>query len=112
MCSHEKSEEYLVSKNIHAVTLWNETALLQGKNYYQKEYKTKTNLKLEMVLRVLCMGYTTLLVDADIVFLQNPLPYLRKFSEDYDLIIQDESFQYNHRYTFTFSRYADQYNTE
>ena len=95
VCSHEKAEQYLVSRNIHAVSLWNDSHSVAESSWGGKNYITKTSYKTESVYRSLCLGYTTFLVDVDIVFLQNPLPYMMQFSEEYDIIIQNEYSQIN-----------------
>ena len=89
VCSHEKAEQYLVSRNIHAISLWNDSLSTKESLYNGEGYRNKTNFKTDSVYMSLSLGYTTLLVDVDIVFLQNPLPYLMQFSKDYDLVIQN-----------------------
>ena len=89
VCSHEKAEQYLLSRDIHAISLWNDSLSTEESLYSRKGYRNKTNFKTDSVYMALSLGYTTLLVDVDVVFLQNPLPYLMKLSADYDLIIQD-----------------------
>ena len=89
VCSHPMAEEYLTSRNIHAISLWNDSLSTKESLYNGEGYRNKTNFKTDSVFMSLSLGYTTLLVDVDIVFLQNPLPYLMKFSENYDLIIQN-----------------------
>ena len=90
LCSHEKAEQFLTSRNIHAISLWNDSFSEKESLYGKEGYRNKTNFKTDSVYLSLCLGYTTLLVDVDIVFLQNPLPYLMQFSTEYDLIIQNE----------------------
>ena len=89
VCSHEKAEEYLLSRNIHAISLWNDSLSTRESLYSEKGYRNKTNFKTDSVYKSLLLGYTTLLVDVDVVFLRNPLPYLLNLSREYDLIIQD-----------------------
>ena len=90
VCSHEKAEQYLVSKNVHAIGLWNDSLSKKESLYGQEGYRNKTNYKTVSVYMSLCLEYTVLLVDVDIVFLRNPLPYMLKFAEEHDLIIQNE----------------------
>ena len=89
VCSHEKAEQYLLSRDIHAISLWNDSMSTKESLYSKNGYRNKTNFKTDSVYMALSLGYTALLVDVDIVFLQNPLPHLMKLSTDYDLIIQD-----------------------
>ena len=89
VCSHEKAEQYLLSRDIHAISLWNDSLSTEESLYSRKGYRNKTNFKTDSVYMALSLGYTTFLVDVDVVFLQNPLPHLIGLSTDYDLIIQD-----------------------
>ena len=106
-CSNKKAEEYLIDKDIHAMTLWNESTLIHGKANSHENYFIKTNLKTRAVYIALCLGYTTLLVDIDIVFLKNPLPYVLNLSKEYDLITQYEYHEINTgRIIFRFACYC------
>ena len=39
------------------------------------------------------LGYTVVLVDGDIVFIQNPIPELGKLTHHYDMVTQMDKFQ-------------------
>lgn len=56
-----------------------------GGSYGSKAFARLVNVKTEVTMAAVALGYNTLLVDGDIVFLKNPLPRLQG---DYDLHIQ------------------------
>ena len=90
VCSHEKAEQYLTARNLNAITLWNETFSVKESLYAKGAYRNKTNYKTDSVYMALCMDYSVFLVDVDIVFLRNPLPYMLQYAQTHDLIIQNE----------------------
>jgi hypothetical protein len=55
------------------------------------DFKSLSKLKSRNVLEVLLRGYNVLLVDGDIVFFADPLPFLRNGSASVDLQIQSDS---------------------
>ena len=56
-----------------------------GGSYGSKGFARLVNVKTEVVMASVSLGYNSLLVDGDIVFLKNPLPHLQG---PYDLHIQ------------------------
>ena len=88
VCSHEKAEQYLASRNIHAISLWNDSLSTKESLYSGKGYRNKTNFKTDSVLMTLRLGLSVFLVDVDLVFLKNPMPYISQFSSTHDIIIQ------------------------
>ena len=88
VCSHEKAEQFLKLKDIHAISLWNDSLSTKESLYGRKGYRNKTNFKTDSVMMTLELGITVFLVDVDLVFLKNPLPFLLRFTSSYDLVIQ------------------------
>ena len=88
VCSHEKAEQFLTSRNIHAISLWNDSLSTKESLYSGKGYRNKTNFKTDSVLMTLQLGLNAFLVDVDLVFLKNPMPYLSQFATTHDIIIQ------------------------
>ena len=88
VCSHEKAEEFLKFRNIHAISLWNDSLSTEESLYGGKGYRNKTNFKTDSVMMTLELGINVFLVDVDLVFLKNPLPFLSRFTTSYDLVIQ------------------------
>ena len=88
VCSHEKAEEFLKFRNIHAISLWNDSLSTKESLYGEKGYRNKTNFKTDSVMMTLELGINIFLVDVDLVFLKNPLPFLSQFTTSYDLVIQ------------------------
>jgi hypothetical protein len=70
---------------------WSEAGSLKGGNYGSPEFARLVNVKSEVVLASVLLGYDSLLVDGDIVFLRNPLPYLADVTANNDLLIQDDA---------------------
>ncbi|KAA0148504.1 hypothetical protein FNF29_01659 [Cafeteria roenbergensis] len=64
-----------------------------GGEYGSVEFARIVNVKSEVVMAIVRLGYDVLLVDGDIVFLQNPLPVLARNNKGrvYDLQIQDDA---------------------
>ncbi|KAA0145543.1 hypothetical protein FNF29_08489 [Cafeteria roenbergensis] len=64
-----------------------------GGEFGSAQFARIVNMKSEVVMAIVCLGYDVLLVDGDIVFLQNPLPVLARNNRDtvYDLQIQDDA---------------------
>lgn len=58
--------------------------------YGSPEFAALVHIKTEVALTVLQLGYSVLLVDGDIIFLQNPLPAFRRDAGAYDVQIQDD----------------------
>ncbi|KAK2167064.1 hypothetical protein LSH36_32g10004 [Paralvinella palmiformis] len=59
--------------------------------FYETDYNIKACIKPKIVLDCLKTGFDVLLVDLDIVFLKNPLPFISNYS-DCDFITQDDPF--------------------
>ena len=94
LCSNKKCQQHLASRNINAITLWNDPAQYHS-IFGTKDYIRKVYYKVEAAYRGLCFGYITLMIDADIVFINNPIPYMMQFTTHYNLIIQNEPDQMN-----------------
>lgn len=84
--------EYLKKKNINTFMYYNLTTSSSPSksDYGSKDFKRKTHMKTRIILDALLLGYNVLIVDVDIVFFKNPLPYLD--CESCDLQIQDNLF--------------------
>lgn len=63
---------------------------LRGGSFGTREFARLVNLKSEIVMATVQLGYDTLLVDGDIVFLKDPLPLLKR-ERDFDVQIQDDA---------------------
>ena len=75
MCS---SDHLLVAEPLHAISCYYfpDGEQLKGGNFGSREFRRLVNVKTEVVLAIAKLGYDTLLVDGDIVFLRDPRPYL------------------------------------
>lgn len=62
--------------------------------YGTKGFKKITLEKLRIIKGYLKSGFDVFYTDIDVIFLKNPLSYLKKTANEYDLLVQDESFFY------------------
>lgn len=62
-------------------------------NYGHSAFNRKVMVKTRISLDLMLLGYSVVIVDLDIVFLKNPLPYLT--CHDCDLIIQNNTIDLN-----------------
>lgn len=78
LCTDLKSYQILTSTGVNALLYMNDamSAVGASSKYGSKQFKRKTHMKTRVVLDALMLGYTVLVVDVDIVFLQNPLHHL------------------------------------
>ncbi len=63
--------------------------------YKSKDFVRKVNIKTDMILEALQAGYTVLLADLDVVFLQNPMPLLNDVPPEVDLSTMWDESSYN-----------------
>ncbi len=89
VCSHQEARQALALRNISAVTLWNDYSGLEASRYQSPTFRQKARYKTTAALIALEMGYTVLLMDADIVFLRDPIPLIK--CNSCDIIFQRES---------------------
>ena len=45
VCSHEKAEQFLSSRGIHAISLWNDSLSATETLFHERGYRNKTNFK-------------------------------------------------------------------
>ena len=62
-------------------------------NYGTAAFRKKTHIKTEIILEALKLGFTVLITDVDIVFIENPLPHLD--CSDCDIQIQNDEVESN-----------------
>ncbi len=67
-------------------------------SYLSHDFLRKANNKARMVAQALDAGFTAILSDIDVVFLQNPMPWLTKLTEDVDLAAIWDASEYNSGY--------------
>ncbi len=89
VCCHPLATRTLLAYNITAITLWNDQSGVSPSKFQSTTFRQKARYKTMAASVVLEMGYTVLLMDADIVFLKNPFPYLQ--CNTCDILIQAES---------------------
>ena len=92
LCSHGKAKDTLTNHGIEAVQLWNDTDGAYPSDFATPAFNRKTQYKTMAATLALDHGYTVVVVDVDIVFLKNPIPYLT--CDDCELIIQSEGSKY------------------
>ena len=94
--SDTKSCSILSARNINCLHYFN-GVLEQGiaSDFRTKGFLMKSHLKIKLVLDALELGFNLILVDLDIVFLKNPLPYLKENIQDLDILIQDNTNECN-----------------
>lgn len=64
---------------------------IAGTTFGKSEYQKLVIKRTEVLLKLLACGRNLALVDADVVFIQNPLPYLEKTAWDRDILFQADS---------------------
>ena len=60
-----------------------------------KDFILKSHVKTHLVLTALKLRYTVLLVDLDIVFLKNPIEFVRAQCGNCDIAIQNDTVEVN-----------------
>ena len=66
-------------------------AAIGGATFGQQGYRNFVFKRTEVILKLLACGYTLIVVDADVVFLQNPLPYMQEKIDGKDIVFQTDS---------------------
>ena len=101
LCSHAKAKERLSGHGIDAVQLWNDTHGTCPSDFATPAFNRKTKYKTMAATLALDLGYSVLVVDVDIVFFKNPVPFLT--CENCELIIQSEGSEYYRNTGFYFA---------
>ena len=81
VCSHFKDIPCYEHPNSH----------IQGTEFGEPEYQKLVIERTRVILKLLACKQRILLADADIVFLKNPLVYLKKVTLDKDVVFQADS---------------------
>ena len=89
--SDEQSSEILKKYNIAHYTFQGDVDVDTNKmsNFGTASFAKKTHIKTKIVLKALMSGFTVLMVDVDVTFLQNPLPFFSECS-DCDIQMQND----------------------
>ncbi|KAK2167065.1 hypothetical protein LSH36_32g10003 [Paralvinella palmiformis] len=77
----------LLSHDAHCIQYMNLSISKSPSYFYEPDYNIKACIKPKIVLDCLKAGFDVLLVDVDIIFLKNPLPFISNYS-DCDFITQ------------------------
>ena len=101
LCSHSKAKERLMEHGIDAVQLWNDVHGTHPSDFATLEFNRKTKYKTMAATLALDLGYSVLVVDVDIVFFKNPIPFLT--CKNCELIIQSEGSEYYRNTGFYFA---------
>ena len=88
VCSDEKAYKALEEKQINSFKYIEDADSDKPVIYGTKEFRRKTHLKTKMILDAVTIGLTIIVVDVDIVFFKDPLPYLNCL--DCDIQIQSD----------------------
>ena len=101
LCSHARAKERLSDHGIDAVQLWNDTNGTRPSDFATLAFNRKTKYKTMAATLALDLGYSVLVVDVDIVFFKNPIPFLT--CDNCELIIQSEGSEYYRNTGFYFA---------
>ncbi len=66
-------------------------ASIVGTTFGKKDYQELVTKRTELLLKLLSCGRNIVFVDADIVFIKNPIPYLEKKAMNKDILFQADS---------------------
>ncbi len=75
-CSGPEATRTLASLGITAITLFSDEKGNDTSNHNTKDFNRKTRYKTLAAIVALNLGYSVLVMDVDIVFMKNPLPFL------------------------------------
>ena len=87
ICFDNESYHGLQKRGISSFLYQQKVASNVPPRYNTKEFNEKTGVKMKIIAASLMLGFNTMIMDVDIVFLRNPLPHLPL---DFDLAIQDD----------------------
>ena len=91
--SDKAASSLLDQHNIPNYLIFEDRDGKRASKYRTKSYTRKTHIKTKIILQALKHGFTVLIVDADIVFLKNPLPFFS--CSDCDIQMQWDGFEGN-----------------
>ena len=88
--SNQEVTDVLILNGIKTVTLWNDSNCSTPSDYNTIEFGKKAIRKIVISLIALKLGYNVLFMDADIVLLKNPMPYISQLCLNCHIIFQAE----------------------
>ena len=87
VCSEMDAVHALKRKGIDSFLYTHDVDSSEPSDFGTEEFKEKISIKQKIITAAVMLGFKTLLTDIDIVFLRDPIPYLRN---DADVVIQDD----------------------
>ena len=89
ICMNEKAKRLIPSEANECLVINKNINGVEASPFGSRQFNKKVMIKTELSLILMQMGYIVIISDVDIVFLHNPMPYLK--CNDCDLIIQDNT---------------------